>query len=89
MRNMKFHGSKTEKMEHLQKSDITFEKDFSILIVVLQKRVEVLEQTIEKAGASLTELEEREGAASEREATQEEKLKYLEQQSKEVQPYYT
>ena len=29
MRNMKFHGSKTEKMEHLQKSDITFETDFS------------------------------------------------------------
>ena len=29
MRNMKFHGSKTEKMEHLKKSDITFETDFS------------------------------------------------------------
>ena len=28
MRNMKFHGSKTEKMEHPQKSDITFETDF-------------------------------------------------------------
>merc|ERR1712157_373181 len=51
----------------------------------LEKRVALLEETIENAGKSLHELEEREGESSEREELNEEKLRFLEGQFKEAE----
>ena len=51
----------------------------------LEKRVALLEETIENAGKSLQELEAREGESSEREELNEEKLLLLEGQFKEAE----
>merc|ERR1712180_558982 len=51
---------------------------------ISEARVKVLEEKIESVGKSLSELEEREGAAGEKESLNEEKMAFLERELKDT-----